>query len=172
MYEKIEKNPRVKSDRVLRNMVLACVLVLALAAVMLIRAAGYFSRYQEFVGKLSDSTVYAYDNRCLRAEVEGQSLWVNLKNDYGLYTHITVYGVGVEKHSTPKRAADVELYYGNGSSLKLWDMEASGSAGAHSLFLHYEDETGYSYSYVSGEVDLETLKNKYLLVKTNRAWEE
>lgn len=170
MYEKIIKKSGVQKDRSLRNIILICVLFFALAAGTIIWTAGYFHRYQAFVERLSDSTVYAYDNRCLRADVEGESLWVNLKNDYGIYTHITVYGIGSEKYSVPGRDADVVLDYGNGSRLKLWDMEDAGGGRAHRLFLHYEDDEGYSYSYVSDEMDLETIKNKYLMVKTNRKW--
>lgn len=172
MYEKIRISPQRKHDKLLRMIIAAVMISFAVLAVTVIWFMGYFSRYQRFVGKLSDSTVYAYDNRCLRAEVDGQSLWVNLKNDYNIYTHITVYGIGAEKHALPESAPDVFLDYGNGSSLSLWDVEPAGGGRAHKLFIHYEDQTGYSYSYTTDELDLETLKVKYLLVKTNRPWEE
>lgn len=172
MYEKLKKGGRDRKDTSLRNVIVICVIFFVLATGTIIWIAGYFSRYQRFLERFSASTVYAYDNRCLRAEVEGQSLWVNLKNNYGIYTHITVYGIGSEKYSVPKQSADVTLDYGNGSRLLLWDMEPSGDSRAHRLFLHYEDAEGYRYSYVSDEMDLETIKIQYLLVKTNRKWEE
>lgn len=172
MYEKIRVIPKKKNDKVLRIAIACALIFLGLAAVTIIWFSGYFSRYQKFVGKFSDSTVYAYENRCLRADVDGQSLWVNLKNDYNIYTHITAYGIGAEKHVLPDSGPDVYLDYGNGSSLSLWDIEPSGNGSAHKLFLHYEDLTGYSYSYTTDELNLETLKVKYLLVKTNHSWEE
>lgn len=172
MYEKIRVIPKKKNDKFLRIVIAGVVIFVGLVAATMIWLSGYFSRYQKFVGKLSESTVYAYDNRCLRADVDGQSLWVNLKNDYNIYTHITVYGVGSEKHVLPDSAPDVYLDYGNGSSLSLWDIEPSGNSSVHKLFLHYEDQTGYSYSYTTDELSLETLKVKYLLVKTNHPWEE
>lgn len=172
MYELVKAQAESRKDRTLRNVILAVVVISVIVLVPMIWIMGSAGRYRTYVEKLSDSTIYAYNNRSLYAVMDGEVRWINLKNDYKIYTYITVSGRGVEQYRIPEEEPAITLDYGNGSSLKLWDLEPVEGSRTHRLFLEFEDSTGYSYAYTSEAMDLEAIKIRYLEVKTNKVVEK
>lgn len=78
-------------------------------------------RFLAFVSDLSNSTTYAYQHESLTAMADGCSYKISGKNMYGIYAYIAMSKSGRESKTTPD-GEPVVLSYGDGSTLKLWDL--------------------------------------------------
>ena len=171
LYDKVR--PQANQRRHWKLPVLAgiCVCILGMAAGLGIWAVQYHKDYMDFVAKLSEGTNYAYEHNCLRAEVDGEQLRISGENAYYIYTYITVYGSGKVERRAMEEADSVLLDYGNGMSLRLWDLPKKENEKKR-LYLLFEDAAGGQYSYSTDEVSLESIKVRYLTRKDNTVWEK
>ena len=119
-----EKRRRFSKEKLILYIVIVLV-ILFIVGFILVRLAGYQSRVREFRSLLSNSTVYAFDNDCLRADIDGQSIRVSGEHAYDIYQFMSVRSLGRNALFTP-RSEPVTLDYGDGSILRLWpDHDAS-----------------------------------------------
>lgn len=61
----------------------------------------------------------------------------------------------------------VVLSYGDGSTLKLWDLPDPQEENRHNLFIHYTDNEGNVFSYINYRMTLETMMIRYLKYGNN-----
>lgn len=99
--------------------VLICLSVVVISSVVWF--LGYRGRFTKFVGKLSASTTYAYDNESLTATVDGRTYKVSAENMYGIFGYLSLNNSGRESDKVPA-GEPVTLDYGNGSRMELWDL--------------------------------------------------
>ena len=59
------------------------------------------------------------------------------------------------------------LSYGDGSTLKLWDLPDPQEENRHNLFIHYTDNEGNVFSYINYRITLETMMIRYLKYGNN-----
>lgn len=172
LYDKINRQEKTKKSWTLPVLTAVCVLVIGAVVALGIWAILYHVQYQNFVSNLSEATYYAYENECLRAEVDGQEIRVSGANAYDIYTYITVYGSGKQKKLTADETKCILLDYGNGTIMRLWKLETITSEGQKrsSLYIELTGEKGYRYSYVTDEVSFDAVKIRYLTLKDNEPW--
>ncbi len=108
-----------------------------------------------FVGDLSDSTTYAYQHDCLRAELDGQSVQVSGDELYQIYAVISNAGPG-RLGWAPEEAPAALLDYGDGSYMQLWSVKLDNSSTSreYGLFLRYVDQEGRAYAYATDQLSL------------------
>ncbi len=123
-------------------------------------------RFLAFVSDLSNSTTYAYQHESLTAMADGCSYKISGKNMYGIYTYIAMGKSGRESKKTPD-GEPVVLSYGDGSTLKLWDLPDPQEENRHNLFIHYTDKEGNVFSYINYRMTLETMMIRYLKYGNN-----
>ncbi len=161
LYEKIKKDTKKEKDTRFWLMVVMLVAVVAVAAASVVWFLGYHGRFTRFVGQLSGSTTYACKNDCLIAEVKGKKYRVSEENMYGLYAYLSLSKSGRESRRVPE-GEPVTLDYGNGVTLKLWDMPMGEGDNRQNLFVQYTDIRGDVYSYISYKTTLDTVVVRYL----------
>ncbi len=162
LYDRVKRDQKTKKD-------VGVYLPLALAAGFLIVAVifvawfiGYQKRLSKFIANLSNSTTYAYANDSLIAEVNGKTYRVSEENMYGIFSYLSLNKSGRESGKAPE-GEPVVLDYGDGTTLRLWEMpEKEGAKGHHDMFIQYTDAGGNTYSFISYKTTLETVVVQYL----------
>lgn len=130
-------------------------------------------RFWNFVGDLSDGITYAYENDCLRAEVDGTQIRVSDKNIYKVYNYIVQGKAGREQRKLPQEPCGASLDFGNGATLRLWAVDAKDSSGrSKNLLLCFRDPEGDTYIYTTSKLLLENFTTNYLYPGSNEPWEE
>lgn len=159
LYANININHKTKKDMRIGILVtvLICLAIVMIASI--IWFLGYHGRFTKFVGRLSASTTYAYNNDCLTATVDGKTFKVSAENMYGIFGYLSLNNSGRESKKVPE-GDPVTLDYGNGTLLKLWDLSAE--EGHHYLFVQYTNTDGEIYSYISYKTTLDTVMVRYL----------
>ncbi len=159
LYANIKRNDHTRKDMRFWGLIVLAVCLIAAAIAFTVWFMGYHGRFSDFVSKLSASTTYAYKNNSLTAKVDGKAFKVSEDNMYGIYAYLSLNKSGRESRKVPE-GNPVELDYGNGTMLKLWDFPAED--GKHYLFVQYTDIKGDIYSYISFKTTLDTVIVRYL----------
>lgn len=159
LYAKIKKEDRKHIDMRFWGSIALVICLIIAAIISTVWFLGYHGRFTDFVGKLSASTTYAHKNDGLTAKINGKSIKVSEENMYGIFAYISLNKSGRESRKIPE-GEPVELDYGNGTMLRLWDVLAEG--GRHYLFIQYTDIKGDIYSYISFKTTLDTVVVRYL----------
>ena len=144
--------------------VLTLLVVLA-AGFTILRLAGYKTRVREFHMALNRSTIYAYNNDCLRAELDGTAVHVSGDHAYDVYQFMCVRSLGVNALFVPGGAA-VTLSYGDGAVLELWPDRTE-----RGMFLRFTDAEGRVCRFHSRDMRLNDLCRRYLTLSKNAPWE-
>ena len=159
-----EKRKNSSREKLILSILLALVVLLSVGFV-LVRLAGYKTRVREFRAQLSESTIYAYENDCLRAEIDGQAIRITGEHAYDIYQFMSVRSLGRNALFTP-RSEPVTLDYGDGSVLRLWaDRDLRG------VHLRYDGANGSKYLFHSRDMRLNDIIARYLSLSKNAAWE-
>ena len=159
-----EKRKNSSREKLILSILLALVVLLSVGFV-LVRLAGYKTRVREFRAQLSESTIYAYENDCLRAEIDGQAIRITGEHAYDIYQFMSVRSLGRNALFTP-RGEPVTLDYGDGSVLRLWaDRNLTG------VYLRYDAADGSRFLFHSKDMRLRDIVGRYLTLSKNAAWE-
>ena len=158
-YDKIKKNSKASYDKPLITIIILLLLVSTGLFISVIYMLGCNRRFLDFISNLSYSTTYAYENECLIANIDDRFYKISDKNMYGIFAYLSLSKSGRESKKVPE-GEPVELDYGDGAMLRLWDMPSEN--GRHNLFLQYTDIKGDIYSYISYKTTLETVVVRYL----------
>lgn len=153
---------RVESKKKISWMILIGLLVFFVCGFVLMRLAGYKTRVREFYFRLSDSTVYAYQNDSLYAAADGKRFHVTGEHDYDVYKYITVRSMGRNALTMPGREAELRLEYGDGAVLEMW--EDSGGSGS---YIRFRSAEGAVFRFRSGDIRLHELAGRYLKPEKN-----
>lgn len=158
MYERIKAYRRPRGNGPLWLGLLACLLIIAVVIGLIAWAYWYQMRFRAFVRDLSDSTVYAYEHDCLRAEVDGQSVQVSAEYAYAIYADISTAGPG-RIDTAPDEAPAAVLDYGDGSRMEVWSVKLVNSSTdlEYGLFVRYTDREGGTYAYDTDQLPLEAV---------------
>ena len=164
MYEQIDTKPRNKKGWLLRVLLPVAVAVMLIGSVVLFWAVRYHVQYRDFVSRLSNSVSYAYSHHSLRGDAgEEQPVWVKGENVYHLYNYILVNGEGRVIRKLPETTPGIDLDFGDGGNLKVWDNDNGGA------ILCYTDDAG-QYAYVTKVASMETMQINFLSLSENIAW--
>ena len=82
---------------------------------------------------------------------------------YQLYNYILVSGEGKVLRTLPDEAPGIDLDFGDGSRLRVWDGEAAGA------ILCYTDAAG-QYAFAAKAASMETMQVNMLSLSGNIAW--
>ena len=159
LYANIKIEHNSQKDTMIRTIIAVLICLFLFMTASIIWFLGYHGRFTKFVGSLSDSTTYAYDNNSLTATVNGKTFHVSAENMYGIFGYLSLNNSGRESSRIPE-GEPVTLDYGNGSTLELWDTATE--RGSHHLFVQFTDIHGKTYSYISYKATLETVLTRYL----------
>lgn len=125
-------------------------------------------KFYSFVSALSDSTVYAYDHDSLRSEADGETARVTGDNAYAFYNALAVSSPSRVLRIPPQGPADLTLDYGDGSQLRLWQMDEAQGYGFH---LSYKTTAGDHFLFTFKSGNLYPLK-QYVSLFNNGPWME
>ena len=159
LYANVRIEPKTRRDTWIWVIMAALGVLFAGVIVSTVWFLGYHGRFTKFVGNLSASTTYAYNNDSLTATIDGKTFRVSDDNMYGLFGYLSLNNSGRESGKVPE-GEPVTLDYGDGSMLELWDIPAEG--GRHYMFVQYTDIDGGIYSYISYKTTLDTVVVRYL----------
>lgn len=173
MYARVLAHRQPRRSRTLTVTGAICAVLLLTVVVMVGIALRNQLRFWNFVGNLSDGITYAYENDCLRAEVDGTQIRVSDKNMYKVYNYIVQGKAGREQRKLPQEPCGASLDFGNGATLRLWAVDAKDSSGrSKNLLLSFQDPEGNTYSYTTSKLLLENFTTNYLYPGSNEPWEE
>lgn len=159
-----KKRVRGHRDRLVYIILIAAVFLIV-NLLLIVYLATYNNRVWDFRADLSESTIYAYDNDCLRADVDGQAIRVTGEHAYDVYQFMSVRGLGRDLLYTP-RGESVTLDYGDGALLRMWpDKDATG------MYLRFDAADGRHYRFHSFDMRLNDIVARYLSLSKNAAWE-
>ena len=164
MYDRIQRQHEAKKDWLWRNLLISAIaLVIIIGAAIggwLYYAKSYVERYESFLDHLSASTQYAYDQNCLLVSDGQQETRVLRKYMFRSYNYISVYGMGDEQSGPLSEDWDLQLIYGDGSTLSLWDIVEKDEKGNthYKLYLYYEGTDGFTYAYLADNMTLGSIK--------------
>ena len=166
MYEQVETKRMGKKGWLLRILLPIALTVMLIASIVLIWAVQYHVHYRDFVSRLSNSVTYAYSHHSLHGDAGGQQMvLVKGENVYALYNYILVNGEGRVLRTLPETEPGIDLEFGDGSNLKVWDNESGGAV------LCYTDDAG-QYAFAAKSASMETMQVNFLSLAENVAWVE
>ena len=144
----------------------AALVIVLLAGFIILRLAGYKARVREFRMQLNHSTIYAYDNDCLRADVAGAAVRITGDHAYDVYQFMAVRSLGANALFVPRDTPDVTLTYGDGAVMELWEDSSE-----RGLYLRFTDADGRVCRFHSRDMKLSDLIARYLAPAKNEPWD-
>ncbi len=153
MYEMVRK-PRQRRDRIMPITLAAATIVIIACVIPVIWAGKYRRDFWNYIERLSNATVYAYEQGTLLAELEGEMFAIDGTGGYDIYNQVSGAGTGRTLSDPPQETPDLKLDYGNGTTLLMWVVPAlkeSNEGRTTDALLLFEDEEG-SYCYRAWEV--------------------
>lgn len=164
MYQSVRKKAKRErrwSLKVSGAVAVGLVLVVVLTVLWAVR---YELNYREYISYLSNSEVYAEGHHALKADVQGDRVWVKGSNTGKLYSYILVGGKG-RVGKAPEGKPEIYMEFGDGGTMKIWKTE-----GKFRSFVLYQYMDGYSYGYYSKDISVETVAVNYLALEKNVVW--
>ena len=105
----------------------------------------YFKRlYWDFVGELSNSTIYAFENEGVIVEDREDTYVINGSKVYVFYKKLSNADFGRMQKRLPKDAESIRVDFGNGSSLRMWQAPMIENS-KKILYVHYTNADGRLY---------------------------
>lgn len=124
----------------------------------------YFKRlYWDYVGELSNSTIYAFNNNGVIVEDSENSYTINGSKVYVFYKKLSNADFGRNQRGLSKDAEFIRVNFGDGSSLKMWQAPKADSY-KKILYVHYTNASGRVYKC---NVEGTTLEDWKLFVREN-----
>lgn len=132
-----------------------------------------FVLYPKFVSAVSDSTLYAYENDSLRADLAEESVHVSGENAYSFFKSLTVGPPDKLVWKTPVEEPDLKLDYGNGSTLSLWEVSLKEPETKKAMRVLFEDGEGARISFYTDSISVERV-SRWLMSDQdgNEVWAE
>lgn len=165
MYANVKRGARSKGNLALWIGLAVCALLIAAFALSVCFAGSYQRNYWDYVGRLSNSTAYAYRNDTLQISVSGETRSLDKERAYQIYQLVSNAGEGRIQKALPSGAPSAILDYGNGSTLTVWEIPVSASSNeGHEtdIFLLFQDEKG-SYGYIAWDLSPRKFLNCFRL---------
>lgn len=157
MYQKLKTPSHPPKERGLTIALWGAAILMAVLLAVALWGPVYRMRFQNYLISLSNSTVYAYDQGILPAEQDGEAVALSADSAYLVYNRLMATGGGRPRLFAPFRTPDVTLLYGDGSELRMWDLEPADGQARRTLVLDYTDGDGLRYCYTSTQLTLSQL---------------
>ena len=113
MYANVKRGARSKGNLALWIGLAVCALLIAAFALSVGFAGRYQRNYWDYVGRLSNSTAYAYRNGTLQISVSGETRSLDKERAYQIYQLVSNAGEGRIQKALPSGAPSAILDYGN-----------------------------------------------------------
>lgn len=158
MYEKVRKEQKPRSSLPLVFWTAVCLVILGSIIGLIGWAGGYVVGFRNFVGDLSNSTHYAYENQSLILRMDGEEYPILPENIYPIYTRISTAGSG-RLGEPPAEAPAAVLTYGDGSYMELWTVKLVNPSNGreYGLLINYVNQNGDTYCYDTDKLTLSSL---------------
>ena len=134
------------------------ILILAVIGVIVSLPIFYnYMVYPDFTKSFLKSEYYAYENDCLRVEIDGQAVQIGKENIGPVCVRLLQDPPDQLGFTIPDRPADYLLDFGDGSILRLWtDTLWGGEKDAAVRFL-FESADGSRYHFLTDNTTVENL---------------
>lgn len=165
IYANVRRSARSKGNLPLWIGLAVCALLIAAFALSVGFAGRYQRNYWDYIGRLSNSTAYAYRNDTLQITTGRQTRSLPTERAYQIYQLVTNAGEGRIQKALPSGEPTAILNYGNGSTLTVWQIPVSVSSNeGHKtdIFLLFQDEKG-SYGYIAWDLSPRKFLNCFRL---------
>ncbi|MCM1241248.1 MAG: hypothetical protein NC314_00270 [Roseburia sp.] len=162
LYDKVIKDGKQKQDTRFNTVLMIFIILFVVIFVSFSWILSYKIRYSSFVNKLTGSITYVNHNDSLKVYMDGKTLKLSEDNFTGFNTYLTMSGSGKESKKVPVEEPII-FDYGNGSSLRLWDIPADKYSKRNGVFIQYTDMQGKNYSFISYKITYDTVVTRYLL---------
>ena len=165
MYKLVRKKAKPRSRWSLRISVAVAVGLIGIVVALCLWAVQYRQNYREFVYYFSSSNMYAAENLCFHADVQGELIRGKRDNVEKFYSYIVLNGSGRVAKS-PEGEPAITIDFGDGGSMKIWDADYK----KFRCYLLYEHEDGFSYGYYGSGMTVSTMAVNYLNRRNNAPW--
>ena len=164
MYDRIQRQHEAKKDWLWRNLLISAIaLVIIIGAAIggwLYYAKSYVERYESFLDTYPPAPSMPMIRTVCWYPIGQQETRVLRKYMFRSYNYISVYGMGDEQSGPLSEDWDLQLIYGDGSTLSLWDIVEKDEKGNthYKLYLYYEGTDGFTYAYLADNMTLGSIK--------------
>lgn len=165
IYANVRRSARSKGNLPLWIGLAVCALLIAAFALSVGFAGRYQRNYWDYIGRLSNSTAYAYRNGTLQISVSGETRSLDKERAYQIYQLVSNAGEGRIQKALSSGEPSAILNYGKGSTLTVWEIPVSASSNeGHEtdIFLLFQDEKG-SYGYIAWDLSPRKFLNCFRL---------
>lgn len=165
MYDKVKQNKKTKKDIKLTTIVVLLMIISSVVIISVSWVFGYHYRFYKFMERLAYCTTFANKKDSLVVEMDGKSFKITDENLIGIYNYINFSGSGKETKNQPD-GEPIVLDFGNGTTIKFWEVPADKYAKTSGVFIQYQDKNGTEYSYINYKMTIDTIVTRYLLYDT------
>lgn len=138
--------------------IISFVLILFIVAGYLIFTSVYLNRlYWDYVGELSNSTVYAYEHEGITVTDHEETYLITDSYVYVFYKKFSTGEFRKVNKNINSQLGSLHLEFGNGSNLDVWEVE-NASSSKDFLYLEYKNTKGRLYKCNVEGLTLETLR--------------
>ena len=142
--DKLDKRKRIDNDMVKLLLCLGAVFLAFFLVFGMVFSAVYYKRlYWDFVGELSKSTVYAFENEGATVEIEDESYVIKDNKVYVFYKRLSIADFGKQQTGFVEDAESIKISFGDGSSLRMW--QAPETVKKKLLYVQYTNSAGRVY---------------------------
>lgn len=165
MYDKVQKKARPERRWSLRVTTTISLILIGIVVILVLWAVRYQLNYREFVYRFSGSNMYAAENLCFHADVQGETIRGKRDNVEKFYSYIVVNGIG-RVGKTPEGEPDITIDFGDGGTMEIWETDN----GRFKCYVLYEHTDGFSYGYYSSQMTVGTMAVNFLSRRDNAPW--
>lgn len=165
MYDMVQKKTKPERRWSLRVGTTIALFLIGVVVILVLWAVRYQLNYREFVSHFSNSNIYAADNLCFHADVQGETIRGKRDNVEKFYSYVILSGIG-RVGSLPQGQPDITIDFGDGGTMKFWATDDK----KFKCYLYYEHTDGFSYGYYSSGMTVDTIRVNYLSRRDNAPW--
>lgn len=142
--EDLNKRKRIDSDMVKLLLCLGAVFLAFFIVFGMVFSSIFYKRlYWDFVGELSQSTVYAFENEGATVEIEDKTFVIKDSKVYVFYKRLSIADFGKKQTGFVEEEESIRITFGDGSSLRMW--QAPEKVKKKLLYVQYTNSRGRDY---------------------------
>lgn len=142
--DELNNRKRIDNDMIKLLLVIGAVFLAFFVVFGTVFSSVFYKRlYWDYVGELSKSTVYAFNNHGVTVTVEEEIYEITGNKVYVFYNRLSNADFGRMQTGFSKDAESLKVDFGDGSSLSIW--QAPREVGKKLLYVHYTNREGRIY---------------------------
>lgn len=143
--EDVKENKRLDNGMIKLLLTIGAVFLAFFIVFGTVFSSIYFKRlYWDFVGELSNSTIYAFHNEGVIVEDGADTYVIKGSKVYVFYKKLSNADFGRMQKKLSKDAESIGVDFGNGSSLRMWQAPM-GENSRKIMYVHYTNADGRLY---------------------------